>query len=1187
MNSTAIYSKTGKGVQEASGKTSNLSRADRAVLSAIDGKTNVGALYKKFEKTPQPKFDQLIDRLEREGYIREASPGVTSSPPASRPSAPPPSRPMDVVSDLDFTGVFTPVTPPASGPSSVPKAPTVDLAAKARAEAERRAQEESLSYKARQAAEAKARAEAEAKAKAEAAARARETASVRSREEAEARERAEAEAKLREAQQIALRVAAEEKARADKARAEAEAKEKAEAEARRLKDEEERKLALRVAAEEKAKADKLRAEAEAKEKAEAEARRRKEEEERKRREEEERKRREEEERKRKEEEERKRREEEARWRKEEEERKRKEEEERKRKEEEERKRKEEEEARKRKEEEEARKRKEEEERKRREEEEARKRKEEEERRRREEEEARKRKEEEEARRRKEEEERKRREEEETRRRREEEQAQKQREEQEAQRRRKEQQEAEQRRQEEQAKAAPPSGEKFADSLLADLDNFAERDDVESKAKEEAARKEKEQTERARREQQARAQREEQERKRREEEERARRARARRAREVEEAEARRVLDASSDSRAKRRLAAIVAADVVGYSRLMGIDEEGTLTRFKRMMREVIQPKVEEHDGRIVKTAGDGMLIEFPSVVDAVRFAVQVQTAVANEEAEIATTRQIAFRMGINLGDIIGEDDDVYGDGVNVAARLEGLADRGGICIAGVVYDQIRDKVTYTIEDLGEQKLKNITRPVRAYKIKGDWETAKLRRSVEPGSMPHVPAAAPARVAEEDVVVRDEDLDMDEVRRDEQALTKEALKAQREREREARRRKKAADADIGPIKIRRRRKWGKPIAWTLLLALIAGVGAVHVMPVQTGEYARAASAALGRKVTIGAARMSLVNGPEMRFEGVHIGDIAIETVRVFPTLGSLFSDRKVLGKVELIGALVPENEIGDALLGSIKSAKYGIARIEATQLRLRGPLALPAFDADAVLAGNGALKSLVLSGPDKLQVKVVPDGAQLALEGSAASLTLPFASQVTLTDFSLKGTATREGMSLSDWEGALLDGIVSGTAQISWGPSWRVEGTLKVKNVNAAVFAPALLSDGKATGSGSYLMQGAAPAKLGADARIDGGFTISKGTLGSFDLSRSIRTAGKETQGTTLFAELNAKGSYDKGAVQLRDVNIAAGALNAGAIVDIAPSGHLSGRIVADVKTAGQTLRSTINLAGTVQQPEVKK
>ena len=1172
MNPTAIYSKSGKGVQEASGKTSNLSRADRAVLSAIDGKSNVGVLYKKFEKTPRPRFDQLIERLERDGYIREASSGVTSAPASARPSAPPPGKPMDVVSDLDFTGVFT----PPSSPPSVPKGPTIDLAAKARAEAERRAQEESLGYKARQAAEAKAKAEAEAKAKAEAA-------SIRSREEAEARERAEAEGKLREAQQIALRVAAEEKAKADKLRAEAEAKEKAEAEVRRRKEEEERK---RKEEEERKRREeeeaRQRKEEEARKAREAEEQRRKEEEERKRKQEEERKRREEEEaRQRKEEEARKAREAEEKRRKEEEQaRKRKEEEERKRKEEEERKRREEEEARQRKEEE-ARKAREAEEQ-RRKEEEARQRKQEEERKRREEEEARQRKEEE-ARKAREAEERRRKEEEETRKRKEEEER-KRREKEAAERRT--QEEAAQRKQEEEAEAAgAPGGDAFADSLLADLDTFSERDETARKAQEESGRKAQEQAERARLEQQARAQREEDERKQREQEERERRERERRAREMEDSGAHRI-DSSSDSRAKRRLAAIVAADVVGYSRLMGIDEEGTLARFRRMMRELIQPKVEEHGGRIVKTAGDGMLIEFASVVDAVRFAVQVQTTVANEEAEIPPTRQIAFRMGINLGDIIGEDNDVYGDGVNVAARLEGLADKGGICIAGVVYDQIRDKVTYTIEDLGPQKLKNITRPVHAYKIKGDWETTQLRREIDPASLPHR-AAAPAKVVEDDIVVREDDLDMDEVRRDEQALTKEALKAQREREREAKRRKKAADADIGPIKIRRRRKWGKPIAVTLLLALIVGLGAVHVVPVETGTYAKLASAAFGRNVKIGAAHMSLVNGPEMRFEHVRIGDIVVNTVRVFPTLGSLFSDKKVLGRVELIGTLVPENELGDVLLGKIKSTKFSVVRVEAKELRLRGPLALPAVDVNAFLAGDGTLKSLVLNGPDKLQVKLVPDGGQLALEGSAASLTLPFAPQLTLTDFSLKGSATPEGMTLSEWDGSLLDGTLVGTAQFGWGPSWRVEGTLKFKNVNAAVFAPALLSDGKATGSGSYLMQGAVPAKLGVGARIDGGFMVSKGVLGSFDLSRAIRTAGKETQGTTLFAELSGKGSYDKGAVQLRDVNIAAGALNAGAIVDITPSGALSGRIVADVKTAGQTLRSTINLAGTVKQPEVKK
>jgi adenylate cyclase len=164
---------------------------------------------------------------------------------------------------------------------------------------------------------------------------------------------------------------------------------------------------------------------------------------------------------------------------------------------------------------------------------------------------------------------------------------------------------------------------------------------------------------------------------------------------------------------RRLAAILAADVAGYSRLMGADEEGTLTRLKAHRRHVIDPKIREHNGRIVKTTGDGLLAEFPSVVDAVRCAVEVQHAMLDRNAEIPDDKRIAFRVGINLGDVIIEGSDIYGDGVNIAARLEPLAEPGGICVSRVVRDQIRDKLPYPFEDMGEQSVKNIARPVHTY------------------------------------------------------------------------------------------------------------------------------------------------------------------------------------------------------------------------------------------------------------------------------------------------------------------------------------------------------------------------------------------------------------------------------------------------------------------------------------------
>ena len=182
---------------------------------------------------------------------------------------------------------------------------------------------------------------------------------------------------------------------------------------------------------------------------------------------------------------------------------------------------------------------------------------------------------------------------------------------------------------------------------------------------------------------------------------------------------------------RRLAAILAADVAGYSRLMGADEEGTLERLKALRADVIDPKIAEHHGRIVKTTGDGLLVEFASVVDAVRCAVQVQRGLESRNAVIPADIRIEFRVGINLGDIIIDESDIYGDGVNVAARLEAIAEPGGICVSGIVHDQVRDKLDLAFEDMGEQVLKNIARPVRVYRVQlASADIATTGSSVKP-------------------------------------------------------------------------------------------------------------------------------------------------------------------------------------------------------------------------------------------------------------------------------------------------------------------------------------------------------------------------------------------------------------------------------------------------------------------------
>ena len=181
--------------------------------------------------------------------------------------------------------------------------------------------------------------------------------------------------------------------------------------------------------------------------------------------------------------------------------------------------------------------------------------------------------------------------------------------------------------------------------------------------------------------------------------------------------------SSRESAMRRLAAILAADVVGYSRLMGEDEAGTLAALKACRRELFDPMVQRFRGRIFKVIGDGILAEFPSVVDAVRCAVDIQSAMS-DRAFGPAAKAITFRMGINIGDVIADGEDLYGDGVNIAARLETLSQPGGLCISGPVFDQIKNKLQLDYEDLGEQTVKNIAEPLRVYRIQSSESGRKL-------------------------------------------------------------------------------------------------------------------------------------------------------------------------------------------------------------------------------------------------------------------------------------------------------------------------------------------------------------------------------------------------------------------------------------------------------------------------------
>jgi len=410
----------------------------------------------------------------------------------------------------------------------------------------------------------------------------------------------------------------------------------------------------------------------------------------------------------------------------------------------------------------------------------------------------------------------------------------------------------------------------------------------------------------------------------------------------------------------------------------------------------------------------------------------------------------------------------------------------------------------------------------------------------------------------------------------------LRSRRERELAAKPRTAGAAARA------ERKGWGKPIAITLFVLLVVALGVAHVMPIDPADYERAATDALGRPVRIASANLSLITGLQLKFRGVAVGDdLKITEVRAYPEIDALLGPNKAFSRIEVEGMKVDQRALGEALFAKVKADNFSVAKLVGKQLELVGPLEMPkGLDVEINYDREGMVRSAVVRGPEALLAKLTPKGSSTELDMSASSFTLPFAPEITLARFSMKGTATPKGLSVSEWDGALLNGTLSGTANVRWGDTWTVDGVVTARSINAAVFAPALLSEGKGEGSGKFSMRGQ-PGKLASSGRLDGSFTVSRGVLGSIDLSRAIQTAGKQSTGRTQFSEMNGQATYDRGAVSLRNVTIGAGQLNAGASADISQNGALSGRIVADVRVASQTLRATLNLGGTVKEPQVRQ
>jgi hypothetical protein len=718
-----------------------------------------------------------------------------------------------------------------------------------------------------------------------------------------------------------------------------------------------------------------------------------------------------------------------------------------------------------------------------------------------------------------------------------------------------------------------------------------REEEERRRKEEEARRAKEAEEKARKEAEERARREEEERKRREEEERKRREEEERRRKEEEA--RRAKEA--EERAKREAEEKARKEAEERARREAEDRERREAE-DRERREADERRQREEDERRRKDEEQ-----------------RAAEALAKASAE-TTPKAPPAKPACDFADSLLADLDSFGareaeeQKAKEAAELKAKKEAEERARREAEERARKEREEQARKDAEERAKREAEERSRREAEEREREEEERRKAAEAERKRKVQeamaasraqaakssqagagaAAAKGKPADNDIGITDDDLDLEDVKQDEKALTAEARRREREKEREAKRAERAvaereAEPEAAPLPARPRRpiKWGKPLAIGLFVLLVAGIGVLHVMPIGTADYERAASEAIGRPVKIGSGNLSLFTGAQLQFSGVTVGDVKIGSVRAFPQIGSLLGERKHFKRIELDGVALPQAALGDVAQAKIKPGNFSVERISAKKMKLEGPLTLPQVDGELVFDAAGGVSAATLRGADNLVVKLAPKENQVEFEMSAGSFTIPIAPEISLSGFGMKGTATAQGMEVSQF-----DGTLTGNAQVRWGSSWNVEGVLTVRALNAAVFAPALLSEGKAEGTGKFSLSGAEPAKLGAGGRLEGNFTVTKGVLGSFDLSRALQTSGRQTSGRTPFTEMTGQGSYNAGAVALRNVSIGAGAMNAGASADIAPGGALSGRIIADVRSSAQTLRATLTLGGTLKDPQVK-
>jgi hypothetical protein len=408
-------------------------------------------------------------------------------------------------------------------------------------------------------------------------------------------------------------------------------------------------------------------------------------------------------------------------------------------------------------------------------------------------------------------------------------------------------------------------------------------------------------------------------------------------------------------------------------------------------------------------------------------------------------------------------------------------------------------------------------------------------------------------------------------------------------EKRNRAAAKEAKAGATKPR---KLGLAISLGLVALVVIGLVAAHLISYdgQIPGFEKAATAQFQQPVKIKALRLSLLPQVQLRLEGVSIGaegQIRIPQIKAKGDLGNLFSDKKVFKSIELDSPVIAEAALGWLLFGEPAAADLVVGEVSASNARLESKnLSLPAFDARLKFGGDGSWSSMVVESTDKsLSAELAPKGESVQIEFKARSFKIPFGSDLTLEDMVASGTATPEGLAVTEFKGFAYGGILGGNASLKWGKQWSLSGNLNAKQIDTARVLPGIVDGGRLVGDAAYSMQAPDAAKLFASNHLEGNFLVARGTLLGVDLGRLMQGGG--FSGDTRFAEAAGSFVHDRGATQLRQVRLSEGAISANGTVEVDADNTVRGRFAVDLKMSAEQRRANFVISGTLKKIEWRR